>query len=386
MSPTLEEIVFWNIERQKMKNETEFTKQAEAYLQGTMGPEETAHFEQMCAADPELARHLEMHRLFLTQLVSYGRRKDFKESLAAAGEKFAGKQPVHRHSDGIRPILHLWNRFKVNAMVAAAVAVFAVFSTLWLSGYYSNVKDTTTQYSALKRDVNTIRRNVNAQNALIKHINNTAKKKDDTNYIHYGATGFALSPNGYILTTYHVIKGAESVYVQNVSGESYKAKVLFQDPAIDMAILQVVDSGFKALTSLPYTFKQQHAEVGEDVFTIGFPREDAVYGQGYISSKTGYGGDTTSYQVSIPVNPGNSGGPLLDSKGNIIGIISGKQTETDGAAFAIKSNYLLRSIATIPTDSLDRKLSFSKKNNLAGLTRQDQIKKLESCLYIVKAY
>ncbi len=368
-----------------MKNETEFTRQAELYLQGLMEPEEAARFEQLCATDPELAEQLEVHRLFMAQLVSYGRRKTFQERLEAAG-RAVPKQPAYKTPAGMRPIVQLWNRFKSNAMVAAAVAVFAVFSTLWLSGYYSNVKDTTTQYSALKRDVNSIRRNVNAQNALIKHINSTTKKKDEVNYSHYGATGFALSTNGYILTTYHVIKGADSVYVQNVSGESYKAKVLFQDPAIDMAVLQVIDPAFKAPNSLPYTFKQHHADVGEDVFTIGFPREDAVYGQGYISSKTGYRGDTTSYQVSIPVNPGNSGGPLLDSKGNVIGIISGKQTETDGAAFAVKSNHLLQSIATIPTDSLDRKLSFSKKNSLAGLSRQDQIKKLESCLYIVKAY
>src|SRR5690606_28266378 len=167
----------------------------------------------------------------------------------------------------------LWSRFKTNAMVAAAVAVLAVFSTLWMSGYYSNVKDSTTQYSALKRDMNTIKRNVNAQNALIKHINSTAKKKDNINYNHYGATGFALSPNGYILTTYHVVKGADSIYVQNISGESYKVKVLFQDPTIDMAVLQVVDSTFKAHSSIPYTFKQHSADLGEDVFTIGFPRE-----------------------------------------------------------------------------------------------------------------
>ena len=105
-----------------------------------------------------------------------------------------------------------------------------------------------------------------------------------------------------------------------------------------------------------------------------------------MSSRTGYAGDTLAYQVSIPVNPGNSGGPLLDSYGNVIGIISGKQTHFDGAAFAIKSKFLLKSLETISQEALDTKLVLSKKNMLAGLDRKDQIKKLQNYIFMVKAY
>ena len=105
-----------------------------------------------------------------------------------------------------------------------------------------------------------------------------------------------------------------------------------------------------------------------------------------MSSKNGYAGDTVAYQVSIPVNPGNSGGPLLDMRGNVIGIINGKQTQVDGAAFAIKSTYILKSIEAIPQDSLEEKLVLSKKNSLSGLSRKDQFKKLEPFIYMVKVY
>ena len=111
-----------------------------------------------------------------------------------------------------------------------------------------------------------------------------------------------------------------------------------------------------------------------------------MYGKGYLSAKTGFAGDTVSYQISIPVNPGNSGGPLLDSKGNVIGIISGKQTRTDGAAFAIKTNYLLKSLEAIPEADLDRNLSLNAKNSISSLNRKEQLKKIQDYVFMVRVY
>ncbi|HYK76560.1 MAG TPA: S1C family serine protease, partial [Daejeonella sp.] len=168
--------------------------------------------------------------------------------------------------------------------------------------------------------------------------------------------------------------------------ESFKAKQVYVDPAYDIAVLHITDSNFKSFQSLPYTFKKSASDLGEDVYTIGFPRDERVFNKGYLSSLTGFAGDTLSYQVDISVNPGNSGGPLLDNKGNVIGIINGKQTQAEGAAFAIKSNYLLRSLASIPQDSLEDRLVLNKKNSLAGLSRTDQIKKLKDYIFMVKVY
>jgi len=111
-----------------------------------------------------------------------------------------------------------------------------------------------------------------------------------------------------------------------------------------------------------------------------------VFGLGALTSATGYQGDTTEYQVSIPVNPGNSGGPLLDDKGNVIGIINAKQTQVAGAAFAVKSAYLLKAIQNIPSDSLSKSLTLNTKNTLAGLSRTQQLKKLKNYVFMVKVY
>ena len=76
----------------------------------------------------------------------------------------------------------------------------------------------------------------------------------------------------------------------------------------------------------------------------------------------------------------------MDSKGNVIGIVSGKQTQADGAAFAVKSNFLLKAINNIPEDSLEQKIVINKRNTLAGLNRAQQIKKLQDYIFIVKVY
>src|SRR5437764_704090 len=76
----------------------------------------------------------------------------------------------------------------------------------------------------------------------------------------------------------------------------------------DLAILKVIDTSFKKINSLPYYIPRTTSELGEQIFTLGYPKEEVVYGEGYISAKSGYSGDTTAYQISISVNPGNSGG------------------------------------------------------------------------------
>src|SRR5690606_4261711 len=188
--------------------------------------------------------------------------------------------------------------------VAASVAIIAVFSTLWLSGYYKTIEKTSTYYSALRRDMNTVKKNVNAQNAVIRNINNE-KQKGGPSESHFGATGFIISPNGYVVTNYHVVKDADSVHLQNNKGESFRADVIYIDPTHDLAMLHISDSAFKALKNIPYPSKEAESYLGEDVYSSGFPRGEGVYGHGYLSSRTGYAGDTTAYQLSIPVNPGN---------------------------------------------------------------------------------
>src|SRR5690606_16417035 len=365
-----------------MKKGIDFIEQADSYVRGSMNDEERRLFEDYCKENPTEASKYREHVLLLEKLNEYQNRIDFRSKLESIQLKLEIPK-VYKKSNS-SGIIKLWKNYGYSALIAASVALLIVFSTLWMSGFYSDVKDNSSKYSALKRDMNRIVNNVNAQNKVISNISSNSEKAVAPST--FGGTGFALTSNGYIATNYHVINGADSIYVQNTKGASFKTEVVYIDPTYDIAILEIVDPTFKEPAPLPYTFKKTESDLGQDVYTIGFPREEAVYGRGYLSSNTGFGGDTIAYQVSIPVNPGNSGGPVLDDSGNVIGVINGKQKEADGAAFAIKTSYLLKSIEAISKDDLNRKMQINKTNLLKGLSRTAQIKKIQDFVYIVKVY
>lgn len=135
-------------------------------------------------------------------------------------------------------------------------------------------------------------------------------------------SGFFITRDGYLITNYHVVKGANKVKIKNSSG-IYPAEIVRTDPDDDLALLKV-SGQFK---SLPIS--KGGAQLGEAVFTIGFP--DIIlqgiqpkYTDGKISSLAGIRDDPMDYQISVPVQPGNSGGPLVDMTGKVVGIVEAK--------------------------------------------------------------
>lgn len=364
-------------------NQFDFLELADRYLKDEMDREERFSFEVLCDSNPEYASLLSQHKEFLDKMKETANRLIFKSTVEQVSNAYHTEVNISREKES--GIVILWRKLRLNAGVAAAVAVISAFSTLLFTGYFTNIKKATTDYSALRREMNNVKRNVNAHNAVINNINSQSKN-NNASAMHYGATGFVVSKEGYVVTNYHVVNGADSIHLQNNKGVAYKAEVIYTDAEKDLAILFINDTTFKSLKSIPYTFKKQDSDLGEDIFTLGFPRDEAVYGQGYLSSSTGYGGDTTAYQISIPVNPGNSGGPVLDHQGNVIGIISGKQKGLDGAAFAIKTSALISTLNKIPADALKGNIILNNRNSLSNLSRTDQIKKMQDFVYIVKVF
>lgn len=200
-------------------------------------------------------------------------------------------------------------------------------------------------------------------------------------------TGFALTNNGYIVTNYHVIDEASSIVVKGVNGDfstSYNARVIVSDKNNDLAIIQIDDDAFTSITNIPYIMKSTTSDVGESVFVLGFPLratmgDEIKLTDGIISAKTGFQGDITSYQISAPVQPGNSGGPLFDKSGNLIGVVNAKHTGAENASYAIKISYLKNLIDLLPTTPI-----LNSKNTLANMTLSEQVKHLSKIVYIIE--
>ena len=361
-----------------MNKDTELTNLIDAYLKGELSPSELADFQQKRSSDPAFDLSVVEHENLVGHLTEYGDRVRLTSEMNAIHEEI-DVEGLKREVRPELPVIHrLWNKYRVSTAIAATVAMIAVFGTLFSTGYFNEkISD-----SFLRRKISSIER---SQNAINKKLTDKPAI-GPVNPGQFGGTGFAITSNGYIFTNYHVVKDADSIYVQNSIGESYKAKQIYINPTYDLAVLQIIDPAFKDLAALPYTFKKSSSDVAESVYTVGFPKDDLVYNAGYVSSMNGYEGDTVAYQVSIPVNPGNSGGPLLDNRGNVVGIINRKQALVDGVAFAVKSSYLLKSIEAIPPDSLEDKLILNKRNQLSGLKPSEQYNKLKPYIFMVKVY
>jgi len=148
-------------------------------------------------------------------------------------------------------------------------------------------------------------------------------------------SGAIISPEGLILTCHHNINAAEEVEVVFSNGVSARASVVRKDPEYDIALLQLTDVKARQL----YLSDRASVEVGEDAWVIGTPGF-AELGQsvsrGVISGKRIIQ-EKEYLQTDASVNPGNSGGPLLDAKGRIVGIVNAKVIASgmEGLGFAI---------------------------------------------------
>lgn len=198
-------------------------------------------------------------------------------------------------------------------------------------------------------------------------------------------TGFALN-NGYVVTNYHVVENAKSIYIQGLNGDfskKYKSTIIASDKTNDLAILKVSDNYSLNYSSLPYSIKSSTCEVGEEVFVLGYPLVSSMGAEiklttGVISSKSGYEGDISLYQVSTPIQPGNSGAPLFDHNGNIIGVINAKHKDAENVGYAIKSSYLKNLIESfLPTSAIPT------RNSIYNLPLTQKVKSLKNSIFLI---
>tara|TARA_B110000027_G_C16116429_1_gene300374 strand:+ start:2714 stop:3142 length:429 start_codon:yes stop_codon:yes gene_type:complete len=128
-----------------------------------------------------------------------------------------------------------------------------------------------------------------------------------------------------------VIEDADEIEVEfilNDEVQKFNAEIVQLDKVNDLAIIKIFDMDFDGVDDLPYNFKSRTSDVGTKVYAYGYPMALSVMGKevkitdGIISSKSGFDGDITTYQISAPIQGGNSGGPLFDEKGNFLGINS----------------------------------------------------------------
>ena len=205
-------------------------------------------------------------------------------------------------------------------------------------------------------------------------------------------TGFFIDKKGYLATNYHVVENANEIEIEFFKkGEKFifPAEIIQSDKQNDISILKIKSPNFKPFEKIPYFFKTDLSDVGSEVFSLGFPMalnlmgKEIKFTDGKINSKTGIAGDITTYQISVPIQPGNSGGPLFDYNGNLIGITSSginRQLDiTENVNYAVKTIYLKNVI-----DVLDYKISLPDDKSVTNKSLTEKVKLLSEYVVLIK--
>ena len=188
-----------------------------------------------------------------------------------------------------------------------------------------------------------------------------APEKKDPGHAGGVSVGTAWGVNkGYLVTASHVVHGGGRIEVYDDGEKAGEAQVVADDPANDLAVLKYRPSKGRRLAILPIA--PRAASLGRSVFVLGYPAPDAL-GQhikmtaGQVSSTAGYQDDARFLQISVPIQQGNSGGPVIAWDGTVVGVVESKLTRFDDnkeslspemVNYALKASYIRPMLEDLP--------------------------------------
>ena len=231
---------------------------------------------------------------------------------------------------------------------------------------------------------------IKSTNSILPRQSVANKRASKTGEWAGNGSGVIISKSGYIITNHHVIEDADDIEVEfilNDEVQKFNAEIVQVDKTNDLAIIKIVDVNFDGVGELPYNFKTRSSDVGTKVYAFGYPMALSIMGKemkvtdGMISSKTGFDGNITTYQITAPIQGGNSGGPLFDEKGNLIGINSSgiRKDLASNVAYSIKTSYVLNLI-----DILPKSIELPSNTKLESLPLTEQIKEISKYVVLIK--
>ncbi len=365
-----------------MNKEEEILALAEAELAGTLTAAQKSGLEERLAADAAFAKEYNDSIALLKSLNGNRRQRNYKALLKNIHNQLmvpdAPKKPK---------IISFSPQQWRTAAVAASVALLTSFGTMLMMRVNERKAATAQNIQLLRHEINNIKQSQNSQQRDIATIKGqqaaTPAATPAMQPSNFSGTGFALTNDGYVITNYHVTDGADSVFIQTRNGHYHKARVKAIDPKADLAVLKIEDEDFRfGKGDLPYAFAPGKAALGARIYTLGFPQDEIVYNEGYISSRNGYEGDSMQYQLDVTASPGQSGAPVLDNNGNVLAFIRSKNNDEERTTYAVSSKALLRLLH----DLKQTDVRLPKTAHLSAYSREQQIEKLQDYTCMIQVY
>jgi len=209
-------------------------------------------------------------------------------------------------------------------------------------------------------------------------------------WFRFTGAGFFVTEDGCLLTCYHVVENAARIAIRTKAG-TFPATLVKADKANDVALLKV-PGAFPALPVAP----SRGVKPGASVFTIGFPTVELrgftpKLAQGEISSLNGMQDDPREFQISVPVRPGNAGGPLLDGCGNVVGMVEAQVADVAApeipAPLPQSANYAMKSsVLNVLLESVPEVSAKLKEPNRTEKKFEDAVKDAGNAIALVLVY
>jgi S1-C subfamily serine protease len=207
-------------------------------------------------------------------------------------------------------------------------------------------------------------------------------------------TGFLLTNRGLVITNRHVVANAEQIIATfEIKGKKYKVplEVLDINKELDLAVLHINYGSDKTLSNvlsepLPYGFSETPMKMGDKIYVLGYPSPNVLGASikltdGIVNATSGFLDNNEMYQISAPIQPGNSGSPVFDIHGNVKGVVVSSYINGQIVNYAIKSKYLKEMLSKIKyrvngsttlnsLGGLNSKLTIDFKGQLANISNR----------------
>ncbi len=351
------------------------------YLNNEMHADERAHFESMRKNSVEVDQFVVNHTSFIAQLNNAADHKLLIHNIDAARAELITNQDINIDAKPEAKVISIWDRYRKKLAIAATIAALFTLSTVAIVSAYNTTKGQSQNFTEVKGTVKLLENDLNAIKNEVKNIKNTRPFVEaNTN-----GTGFMINESGYIVTNLHVVKNAKELFVYNETFGDLEASVVVSDAANDIAILKINDTAFSLKSKIPYSIKKGDVNLAQQVYTLGYNRPPYLtYNEGSVGSKSANANIAkgNNFLVSLKVDGGNSGSPIFNKEGEIVGIVSAKENQENGYTLGIKTNALDLAFKTMS----DQKMAEIKLNNnqIANNSIERQTKKVDPFIFMVK--